>query len=274
MQRVGAIIVTYNSELFINRCIEALHAQTHPLQQIVVVDSGSDDPDFLKKLDRDERVSVLYVNNIGYGEGNNRGYAALPPNIEYVLFLNPDVFLEQSFVEKGLAELARKKQLSCVSGKLLGFDIERNVQTGLIDSTGIFRRWYGRWFDRGQGKKDLGKYDTAENVPALCGAALFCRKQALAEVALGPDIIFDPDFFLYKEDIELCLRLREKGWQLFYDPKMSAYHCRGWEVERRKVAHRLRLMSAANEVVLYKKHPSPYIVWALVKYLLVRFVRL
>jgi GT2 family glycosyltransferase len=95
-----------------------------------------------------------------------------------------------------------------------------------------------------------------------------CRLEALPAVATGQ--VFDEDFFLYKEDIELSLRLRKNGWKLLYEPKVRAFHCRGWGGRRREVPLALRLAAARSEVLLYRKHPSPYMLWAVGKYLLVR----
>ena len=92
--------------------------------------------------------------------------------------------------------------------------------------------------------------------------------------ALDGGAVFAPEFFLYKEDIELSLRLRRGGWSIHYDPGLTVYHCRGWDRERANMPHTLRLAAAANEVRLYQRHPSPYILWALAKYLLVRWARL
>ena len=84
----------------------------------------------------------------------------------------------------------------------------------------------------------------------------------------------DPAFFLYKEDIELCLRLRAAGWHLLYQPALRALHCRGWQSERQAVPWSLRLTAAANEIRLYCRHPSPYLLWALAKYALVRWLHI
>jgi GT2 family glycosyltransferase len=85
--------------------------------------------------------------------------------------------------------------------------------------------------------------------------------------------VFDSDFFLYKEDIELSLRLRKLGWSLLYDPRLTAYHCRGWN-SRNNMSRALRIVAAESEVLLYKKHPSPFIVWAFLKLMAVKLARL
>ena len=158
-----------------------------------------------------------------------------------------------------------------LSGKLLGYDLVQGKPNGRIDSTGITRKWYGRWYDRGQGEPDRKQYEKPETMPALCGALLFCRNKALQ--TLGKEV-FDPDFFLYKEDIELSIRMRKAGWKLLYHPTLTAFHCRGWQNDRSEVSHGLRDIAAKSELLLYKKHPSPYMAWALLKYLLVKVFRL
>ncbi len=110
---------------------------------------------------------------------------------------------------------------------MLGFDIQKKKPTGLIDSTGIFRSHWGRWFDRSQGQPYIPSYSwQSENVPALCGALMFCRRQALEQILLSPQEVMDQRFFMYKEDIDLSLRLRHQGWTLKFNPYLVAYHCR------------------------------------------------
>ena len=79
---------------------------------------------------------------------------------------------------------------------------------------------------------------------------------------------------MYKEDIELSLRLRATGWRILYDPRVELYHCRGWNRQRQTMPLARRVMASGNEVLLYRRHPSPYILWALLKYLLVRLFAL
>jgi GT2 family glycosyltransferase len=161
--------------------------------------------------------------------------------------------------------------IGAVGGKVYRYDMERRRPTNIFDSTGIIRKWYGRWQDRGQGFEDKGQFDVSEEVLAICGAVMFCRCSALMEN--GHVFAFDPDFFLYKEDIELSLRLRKKGWSLKYFPDLIAYHGRGWNTDRHSMPFVLRRTAAESELLLYKKHPSPYMLWAILKYILVRLLR-
>lgn len=265
---VSAIIVTHNSAAVLSRCLDALSCQTVALAEVIVVDSGSDDCEYLLPYKELEWVRVIETSNVGFSQANNLGMKLVAVQTEFVLFLNPDTFLTPLFLETALLVSQKNPRSGIISGKLCGYDAEKGVATGRLDSTGVFRKWYGRWYDRGQGEVDKGQYDKGAVVPALCGALLFCRVSALLDLG---ETIFDPDIFLYKEDIELSLRMRKKGWQLSYHPELMAYHCRGWKNQRGNMPLKIRKMAAESEILLYKKHPSPYRLWAWLKYLLVRF---
>lgn len=268
---VHVIIVTHNSIKEISVCLEALAAQSCPVDTVTVVDSGSDDTDYLDTLAAP--VSrVIKTDNIGFARANNLGFQSLTTKIDdIVVFLNPDAFLHENAISEMLEVYKNHSDVGCVTGKLLGYDLNAHKPTGLLDSTGIFRKWYGRWYDRGHGESDGGLYNQSEFVPAICGALMCCRMRAL-EIFGGE--IFDSHFFLYKEDIELSLRIGKNGWNLLYSPQIKADHCRGWSENRSSVEYARRLLSAENEVKLYLKHPSFYIIWAVAKYLAVRWGRI
>ena len=272
--RVAVIIVTHNSEPYIGRCLDALSRSEVLPGQIILVDAGSDTPGYLDALASYPHVQLIKAANIGFSRANNLGYQVCLSSIEYVLFLNPDAFVTPQTLARAVEIMEREPQAGCLTGRLLGYDITKDQPACLLDSTGIFRTWYGRWYDRSQGEVDHGQFGQKEAIPAACGAFMFCRRAALADAALVDDTIFDPAFFMYKEDIELSLRLRATGWRILYDPSVVLYHCRGWKRQRQAMPFAQRQMAAANEVLLYRRHPSPYILWALLKYLLVRLFAL
>lgn len=276
MAELAVIIVTHNSQDVLPRCLDALSRQTIQAD-IVLVDSGSKDVSYLDAYRMRSGIRVILEENIGFSRANNRGCQALSQAAEFILFLNPDAFLTESTLQKALVFLKENKKVGCVGGRLLGCDKNSGLPTNLLDSTGVFRKWYGCWHDRSQGETEKGQYPMQEDVPALCGAFLFCRQAMLSQLSLdrstSSTAVFDPDFFLYKEDIELCLRIRKAGWRIVYHPGIKVYHCRGWQKERKQTPHN-SVDSGKSELLLYKKHPSLYIVWALFKYLLVRLLKI
>jgi GT2 family glycosyltransferase len=272
MPTVAVIIVTHESGRFLSCCLDSLRGRNR-VDQVIVVDAGSRDVTAVRTQALAGGADFIPIANKGFSRANNTGYRHVLTGTDYVLFLNPDAFAGRGALHRALEfmEAPEQENIGCLTGRLLGCDPVSMQTTGRLDSTGIFRRWYGRWYDRGQGESDHGQYDRFEEVPAACGAFMLCRKSALEQVAEGEDNVFDPDFFLYKEDIELSLRLKKHGWGIRYHPGVTVLHCRGWQA-RKKMSQTMRLQAAASEVLLYRKHPSMYMVWALIKYSAVRFL--
>ena len=251
------ITLTYNNQQHLAKWAESLNAQTCFPQQIVLVDTGSKDKSYLSSYRTMKHIQIIEApKESGFCKGNNIAYAHIQADIEYVLFLNPDAFLSKTFIEQALAsmQLPQNKLCGALTGPLLGYDLHKESGSGLYDSTGIFQTFYGKWYDRDQGKPyESCQYSHQEMLPAICGACFFARRIALKSVQLAGQEIFDSSFYMYKEDIDLSLRLKEKGWQLLFVPQLIAHHCRGWQKDRQKMAKTLRLHSARNELTLQKR---------------------
>lgn len=264
---IAVIIVAYNSGRVLRRCLESVLGQTRRADLILVVDNDSPTPSYLDEIPFAPQIRVIRMSrNVGFCQANNIAYG-LARECGYALFLNPDAFLSEHFLEKAIASMERAENASvgCLTGTLLGFDIERDRPTGLIDSTGIFQSWYGRWYDRGRGAPSQGvATSTAEEVPAACGALMLCRMQALDEAALRGGEIFDSSFFMYKEDIDLSLRMRAKGWRVMYVAALHCHHCRGWQ-GRHLVSYSARYLSIRNELRVCLRHRLRGLPYALTK---------
>jgi GT2 family glycosyltransferase len=273
----AVIIVTHNSELHIDKAIACVNQQTLPATYIILVDSGSRDPSYLHNYALYSNVDITYAEgDIGFCKGNNIGMAKVPKDCDYVFFLNPDAFLTPTYLEKATAFMESPENQKCgaLTGTLLGYDINNDCTTGTYDSTGIFQKWYGHWYDRGQGQKYVPeKYSSQEEIPAICGAAFFCRKKSLDEILLRGNEVLDNTFYMYKEDIDLSIRLRQMGWKLVFIPELTAYHCRGWVHDRSKIPRELRLASARNELILHKRLKAPIsMTYSLLKYAAVKLL--
>jgi len=262
----SVVIVTHNSSSYLRCCLERLHAQTSPVKTVTVVDSGSSvhHVELTKTLCAQHSAEFIALDNVGYGVANNEGYRRSSSS-DFVLFLNPDTFLNATFIETAEPWMRSHPTCGIASGPLLGYDVASQRPTGLLDSTGIFRKWYGRWFDR-----DRHRPDTAiatlreEKVPAICGALMFCRTDTLEELSTAEGHVFDPGFFLYYEDIDLSLRIAGLGHELVIVPGLWAYHCRGWS-NRKQMPRFQRLAAAKSAVRLERKLHSRYLWFAWLK---------
>jgi N-acetylglucosaminyl-diphospho-decaprenol L-rhamnosyltransferase len=246
---IAVIIVTYDSGRVLRRCLDCLQAQSRQPDLVVVVDNCSRDPSYLDEVPPKPPYRLIRLaRNEGFCQGNNIGFF-LARDCTYVVFLNPDAFLSDRLLEDALEwmERAHHWQVGCLTGALLGYDLDAARPSGLIDSTGIFQTRLGRWYDRGRGEPASGATGASEEVPAICGALMICRTSALEQSALRDGSVFDPSFFMYKEDIDLSLRMRALGWKLVYLPRLRCEHGRGWR-GRTAVPFRARYLSARNEV--------------------------
>lgn len=272
----SVIIVTYNSQPHLPKAIECLESQTRQPDQIILVDTGSEDPLYLEKYRSKKNITLAFAEkNSGFCRGNNLGSSLVSPNSDYIFLLNPDAFIDPHYLENAIRymEKPENKKTGAVTGKTYGFDLSKSLPTGKYDTTGIFKTWYGRWYDRAQGAQiQQALYNAQEEIPAICGAVFFCRKKALDEVKLRKEQILDETFYMYKEDIDLSLRLRKKGWNLVFLPELTAYHCRGWNRDRSKMPRFMRLCSAMNDLRL-QKHQFSFtgLIYSGMKYIFVKF---
>lgn len=275
--KVAIVIVTHNSEKHIDKCLACVGEQTCPPSQVIVVDSGSADKGYLNKYLHRDRIQVVFgEDDIGFCRGNNLGLTKVNSDMDYLFFLNPDAFIAPDFLQQALAFMQAPQNAGCgaITGTTLGYCIQQDAPTGCYDTTGVFATWWGRWYDRAQGHKlDANQYQAIETIPAICGAVFFCRKTAADQVMLPEAELFDSRFYMYKEDIDLSLRLRRRGWQLKFLPALKAYHCRGWNRDRKSMPKKMRLYSAYNELRIHwrQKRAIP-LAYSLLKYCAVKYL--
>jgi GT2 family glycosyltransferase len=272
---IAIIIVTHNSEKYLSKNLDCLEAQNNKPSEVIIVDSASQDQNYIKQLTSAYNLKIKVIlesSNVGFAKANNIGLQHVDSNTNYIIFLNPDAFLTDNFITDAILLFEKNTQLSVLTGKLLRYDLETNKPTRLIDSTGIFRTWYGKWYDRGQGEVDNGQYDKAklEYVPAICGALLLCKYSLVQEIIRKRNCFFDETFFMYKEDIELSLYLNSMGNKLGYSYNLEAFHCRGWNKDRKKMSKKARFLSARNDLTVAFRYSKISIPFAVMKSLYVR----
>jgi GT2 family glycosyltransferase len=254
---VGVVVVAYAPGPVIERALDAV--MSDPDIPVVVVDNSPPDDEAVPQIvARHPSVVLLrHPENLGYCAGNNVGLRALPQT-EYVLFLNPDAIVEPGFAAAAAEMLDARSDAAALNPKLLRIDEETWQRTGAIDSAGIFLKWYGRPYNRGQGELDRGQFDGVEEIPAVCGSVLFARRSALDAVA-DDGAVFDEAFFTHKEDVDLSLRLRRQGWNLLHCPTLVAGHVRGTRrmLASPAVSRAVRRRSLRNEWRILRKGGLP-----------------
>lgn len=266
--KILVVIVTHNSSKFIDWCIEPL-IEMQGICDVRIVDSGSTDISYLKTIEH-KVERIIYEENVGFAKGNNRALY----NIERyssVLFLNPDARIDKENLKKLYSRLPDiVDTYGVVSVPLIKFNIEEHKSENVYDSLGIVCDKIGRW-------KDIRENVTSDLAPelefdAICGAFMLIPTKVLKECSTSNGVIgFDETYYMYKEDIELSLRISKKfDLKMFND--LNAYHCRGWNKERRNVPYWSRLISARNDIKLALAYRIINLPFACAKYVFVRFL--
>ena len=270
--KISIIIVTYNSGKHLDNAIQSINAQKYKNYNVIIIDNNSIEKDYIRKYNDRPQIELLFLNdNLGYCGGNNIGIEKSIDESDLLLIMNPDIVLPNTFCSDLISltkELeSQKLEFGIIGPKLLKFDSSNEYS--LIDSTGIFQKWYGKWYDRGQMTVDDGRYDVelVEQIPAICGALMILNPRALTRVRLNNDEYFKNSFFMYKEDIELSLRMKSFGYGVFHVSDLVAYHHRGWQ-NRRTMSKRVKVKSARNELDINKTRGIIKMIYSAVKLLL------
>lgn len=227
--RVAVVLVSYNGELLIRKCLESLARQTYTDFTVLVIDNGSTD-DTLAVISKDFPYIKLIQRreNLGFAKTYNHGLA-WSKEADYVLCLNQDAFLEADYLQNLIQVMDGDLHIGSASGILLRYDLLNDEPTQIIDSLGLAIRRTHRVFNIAEAKV----YDHRTTVPTqvfgVSATAVMYRRAALEEVALRRDgrvEYFDENFFAYKEDIDLAWRLRLAGYESYMVPVAVAYHVR------------------------------------------------
>jgi GT2 family glycosyltransferase len=243
---LSLVIVNYNTVEDLRKCLNTLEEKLGR-RETVVVDNGSSDGSREMVLDEYRWVRLVdNPGNPGYASACNKGLAAVTQ--PYALILNSDV----EFVEDGLDEvieyLDAHPDVGALGPVVLNSDgsaqmscrrfpsMKENIIHGFL---GDF--WPDNPLTRSYQMKDMNREEECE-ADWVSGAAMFLRRSAAEEVG-G----FDESYFMYVEDVDICWRLRQAGYRVFYHPAFRLIH------------HIGRTSSQQSVRMLYEHHRSMYV---------------
>lgn len=249
--RASVIIVNWNGQQFLERCLDALLRQTYQDFEVILVDNGSTDESipFVRRCFPSVRV-ISNRKNRGFTAANNQGIRAT--DSEFVATLNNDTEVAPEWLGE-LVEAAGTGQRvgACASRMLFSHRPEVINSAGIaLDRAGIAWDW------RGGERDDLQEREPVEVFGACAGAALYRRKM-LDEVGL-----FDEDFFAYLGDVDMAWRAQWAGWRALSVPTARVLHYHsGTAVEGSPFKNRLL---GRNKVwLIAKNYPWPQLLWHL-----------
>lgn len=267
MNNLAVITVTYNEGTALKRYASSLKAALKGISnETWIVDNASNDETrrIIKSL---VGFNVIFnKKNQGFGRANNK--AIRKTKSKYVLILNPDTETPKITIKKMLDYMDRHLDVGLLTCRveLFNGELDRACRRGFPTPwRSICRMLY---LDRVFPKTRLfGGYnltylpeDKINEIDSAVGAFMLIRNQALKDVG-----IFDETFFMYGEDIDLCYRIKKKGWRIIYNPTARIYHHKGMssgikshssKMSTASQAHRAKMIRHFHEAmhIFYNKH--------------------
>lgn len=228
---VSIVVVNHNAGPFLTECIRTALPQAY---EILMVDNASSDSSIeacTRQFANEPYLKILRNDaNLGFAAACNFGLSKARG--DFVLFLNPDCRLGEGAVPELLRSLQADPTAGMVGGLLINLDGteqgggRRAVPTpwrSFVRAFGLSRfakRWPKLFYDFHLHKQPLP--DRPIEVEAISGACMLVRREAIADVGL-----WDEGYFLHCEDLDWCMRFRQKGWKILFVPSARVVHALG-----------------------------------------------
>jgi len=244
MKAISIILVTYNSGEHLESCLDSVFAQDFKDYEVIVVDNASADNTklILKKYPNVE----LIENQKNYGLSKALNQGIILSNGRYILCLNDDTELKNSFLSNAFKAIESKDSIGAVQPKVLKPDGK------YIDTAGIYLSFLRRFFDIGKGRIDAGEFNREKYIFGACAAAALYKKEALETIKQGKEY-FDEDFFYLVEDVDLAWRMQRRGWRTLYFPDAICLHIGGVSRSKNKF---IQYLSMRNRYLMLIKNES------------------
>lgn len=260
---LSIVIVAFRSRSEITACVGSIPRalligdKSCTVDGVVIDNSLNADgtADLLAARDSHLRCEIPAA-NLGFGRANNLGYSRTRSDV--VLFLNPDTVVNTEALAHCMARLEGDPSIGLISPKLVQTDgsmdlaCRRRVPSlwdGFCRATGLAARYPQSRRFAGYNLTYLdpaGTYD----VGAINGAFMMGRRDVFEEVGL-----FDEDFFMYGDDLDLCYRFTQAGYRVVYDGRVSITHLKGTSVAK-DYDRMSKAIFDANKA-FYLKHFNP-----------------
>lgn len=259
---LSVIVVSYNNAPEIAQCISSIHAACTGLNyEIIVVDNASKDR-CAERLAADfpEVHLLASTRNLGFAAGNNLAFKQARG--QYVALVNPDARPDAQSLSAAVTWMRQNPSVGLAGGRLLAQDGRDQPSARCFPSllndflalSGLSARYANSRF--------FGRFDRTWANPAIAaevdwvpGAFAIIQRQALEQVGY-----FDERFFLYYEEVDLCRRLKQAGFQIWYQPAWRAMHIGGVSSGRVAGTHfnrhgsQLSLWRMRSTLLYYRKH--------------------
>jgi GT2 family glycosyltransferase len=249
---LSILIVNWNTRQDLLECLGSIFASPPRGEfEVVVVDNASGDNSAEAVAGQYPMVRLIRcTENIGFARANNR--AAADTTSQYWLLLNPDTLVHSGAIDKLLQYMAQRPHVAGVGPRLVNPD--GSAQLSIWRRPTLLREWWrlfhlDRIYPLSEYPPSTLNSRLARPVEVLHGACLLLRCEAVQGT-----LLFDEDYFVYSEEIDLCDRLGQEGWELHWVPEAVVTH-KGSQ-STRQVADAMFIELYRNKAKFFRKRHS------------------
>jgi len=251
--KIAIVILNWNGKQLLEKFIPTVLQHSKNVASIYVIDNASTDRSVSTLAEKFPDVKIVQNSeNGGYARGYNEGLKKIAA--DYFVLLNSDVEVTYNWMQPIISLMEADRSIAACQPKILNYNVRDEFEYaggggGFIDKWGYpFCR--GRVFNSFE--KDHGQYDDTREVFWASGACLFIRSNIFLETG-G----FDEDFFAHMEEIDLCWRIRNLGYKIYYCADSAIYHVGAGTLSKmnpKKTFYNFR----NNLLLLCKNHAPEY----------------
>ena len=246
---LSIIIVNWNTRQDLLECLDSVFANpTAAEMEVIVVDNASTDGSAEAVASTYPRVKLIRSSeNMGFAKANN--HAAALSTSRYWLMLNPDTLVHSGAIDRLLQYMVEHPEVAAVGPRLINPD--GSGQLSIWRRPTLFREWWrlfhlDRLYPLSEYPPSTLTSQQARRVDILHGACLLLRCDVVQGMGL-----FDEDYFVFSEEIDLCDRLGRAGWELHWAPDAVVTHKGGQST--RQVADAMFIELYRNKTKFFRK---------------------
>ena len=251
--KTAVVVLNWNGKEWLEKFLPNLVNHSQVATVFVADNASTDDSVDYVKINFPTVKIIVNASNGGYAKGYNDVLKQI--DAEYFVLINSDIEVTAGWLSPIISLMDSDKQIASCQPKILNYNSKTKFEYagasgGFIDNLGYpFCR--GRIFD--DLEQDKGQYNDAVEVFWATGACLFVRSTHFWE--LGG---LDEDFFAHQEEIDLCWRLKNKGYKIMVQPKSVVYHVGGGTLNASS-PFKTHLNFRNNLFMLFKNLPISYL---------------
>lgn len=252
---LSIVIVNWNTRELLAGCLESVNGDQTPvtdhrslITETIVVDNASADGSAAMVRERFPWVQLIENGeNVGFARANNQAIGH--SRGRYVLLLNSDTVVHPGALDRLMAFMDAPPQAGACGPRLLNGDgsLQPSAQPMLTPGREFWRlAFLDRLWPRATYRQERWDVSTPRPVEVIKGACLLLRRAALDQVGL-----LDDQYFMYTEEVDLCYRLAQAGWQLWYVPQAVVTHF--GEASSKQVREAMYLQLYRSKLQFFRK---------------------